>query len=84
MADTDPRRVAIVTGANRGIGVEICRQLARRDELRVVLTSRDESKGRAAVRTLSAGGLDVDFRQLDVTGERAAPLLAAYLAGLRG
>ncbi len=80
MADTDPRRVAIVTGANRGIGVEICRQLARRDELRVVLTSRDESKGRAAVRTLRAGGLDVDFRQLDVTGERAAPLLAAYLA----
>lgn len=76
MADRDPRRVAVVTGANRGIGLEICRQLSRRDELRVVLTSRNESKGRAAVEALRAEGLDVDYRQLDVTGEHAAKVLA--------
>ena len=39
-------RVAVVTGANRGIGLEIARQLARRG-LRVVLTSRSAAKGRS-------------------------------------
>jgi len=80
MADIRPQRVAVVTGANRGIGLEICRQLSRQDELRVVLTSRDEDKGRVAVKTLRAAGLDVDYRQLDVTSERSVRLLADYLA----
>ena len=79
MVDTGERRVAVVTGANRGIGLEICRQLSRRDEMRVVLTSRDESKGRASVKALRADGLNVDYRQLDVTGERAAKVLAQHL-----
>jgi len=76
MADWDARRVAVVTGANRGIGLEICRQLSRRGEMRVVLTSRDENKGRAAVKVLRTDGLDVDYRQLDVTGEGVAKVLA--------
>ena len=38
-------RVAVVTGGNRGIGLEICRQLAQRGDLRVVLASRDAAKG---------------------------------------
>lgn len=80
MADMRAQRVAVVTGANRGIGLEISRQLSRQNELRVVLTSRDEGKGRAAVKTLRAAGLDVDCRQLDVTSERSVRLLADYLA----
>lgn len=84
MVDTGERRVAVVTGANRGIGLEICRQLSRRDEMRVVLTSRDESKGRASVKALRADGLNVDYRQLDVTGERAAKVLAQHLAEAYG
>ena len=80
MTDPDPRRVAVVTGANRGIGLEICRQLSRRDELRVVLTSRDESKGRAAVDMLRADGLHLDYQQFDVTSDRAAKVLAGRLA----
>jgi len=39
MGTKDSRRVALVTGANRGIGLETCRQLASRG-LRVILTSR--------------------------------------------
>lgn len=80
MADMDSRRVAVVTGANRGIGLEICRQLAQRDDLRVVLTSRDEDKGRSAVKQLGAAGHIVDCQQLDVTSERSVRLLADYLA----
>jgi len=84
MADMRPQRVAVVTGANRGIGLEICRQLCRRDGFRVVLTSRDEGKGRAAVKTLRTAGLDLDYRQLEVTSERSVKLLAGYLAGAYG
>ena len=60
------RRVAVVTGANRGIGFEISRQLARRGYT-VILTARDPARGRAAVRVLAREGLDVTFRRLDVT-----------------
>ncbi|MCA9394050.1 MAG: SDR family oxidoreductase [Candidatus Omnitrophica bacterium] len=60
-------RVAVVTGANRGIGLEICRQLAAAGDIKVMATSRDEAKGRAAVAQLSAEGLRAEWYQLDVT-----------------
>lgn len=59
-------RVALVTGSNRGIGLEICRQLAAQPDVKVIATSRDESKGRAAVEKLAQEGLDVEWHQLDV------------------
>ncbi len=59
-------KVALVTGANRGIGLEICRQLANQ-EIRVILTARDESNGKAASAKLVKEGLEVVFRQLDVS-----------------
>ena len=64
-------RIALVTGGNRGIGLEVCRQLAQRG-LRVVLGSRDLAKGVAAAGELIAsgggggGGGSVAARQLDV------------------
>ena len=58
-------RVAIVTGANRGIGFEASRQLAGRG-FRVVLASRDAAKGRAAAEALRKEGLQVDPLELDV------------------
>jgi NAD(P)-dependent dehydrogenase (short-subunit alcohol dehydrogenase family) len=63
MAD---QRIALVTGANKGIGLEIVRQLARRG-LVAVLGARDAAKGRAAAQALAAQGLDVAVVALDVT-----------------
>lgn len=61
-------RVAVVTGANRGIGLEICRQLARRG-VSVVLTARKPETGEAAIAKLASEGLRVDFHPLSVTDE---------------
>ncbi len=62
------RRVAVVTGANRGIGREVARQLARKDYT-VVLTSRDRNKGEATVAALAQEGLKPVYQPLDVTDE---------------
>jgi NAD(P)-dependent dehydrogenase (short-subunit alcohol dehydrogenase family) len=72
-------RVAIVTGGNRGIGLEICRQLARAG-IRVLLTARDAAKGKAACRPLTDAGLPVSFHKLDVTSARSIDALAAFAA----
>ncbi len=71
MTKTVPQRVAVVTGANRGIGFEICRQLAARGDLRVILAARDAAKGEAAVNILKKQLLTVDFAPLDVASERS-------------
>jgi NAD(P)-dependent dehydrogenase (short-subunit alcohol dehydrogenase family) len=71
-------KTAVVTGANRGLGFEICRQLAQHG-LRVVLTSRDTVKGRAACVTLAAQGLRVECHALDVTAPQSIMALAAFL-----
>jgi len=55
----------LVTGGNRGIGLEACRQLAQL-EIRVILGSRDLARGQAAASELRSAGLNVDARQLDV------------------
>ena len=67
-------RVAVVTGGNRGIGLEVCRQLAGLG-LRVVLTARDEAKGEAAVRSL--GLANVAFEACDVTSADSVERLRA-------
>jgi NAD(P)-dependent dehydrogenase (short-subunit alcohol dehydrogenase family) len=71
--------VAVVTGGNRGIGFEICRQLAKRGGMRVVLTARDEKKGAAAARKLRDEGLEIEFHALDVTSEKSVAALAAWV-----
>jgi NAD(P)-dependent dehydrogenase (short-subunit alcohol dehydrogenase family) len=73
------KRIAVVTGANRGIGLEICRQLGRRGEIRIILTARDETKGQVAARKLRDEGLDVEFRPLDVTSDQGIQAIAGWL-----
>jgi NAD(P)-dependent dehydrogenase (short-subunit alcohol dehydrogenase family) len=71
-------RVAVVTGANRGIGFEVCRQLAGRG-IHVILTCRDEGKGTAACQKLKGHGLDVRYRHLDVTDPTSIHRLETFI-----
>jgi NAD(P)-dependent dehydrogenase (short-subunit alcohol dehydrogenase family) len=72
------RQVAVVTGANRGIGLEVARQLAERG-IHVVLTSRDKNKGQQALNHLLDRSLPVSLFQLDVTSSDDATRLSNYL-----
>lgn len=64
------QRIALVTGGNRGIGLEICRQLAKLG-IRVLLGSRDSAKGAAAAGELIAAKLPVEARELDVADDQS-------------
>jgi NAD(P)-dependent dehydrogenase (short-subunit alcohol dehydrogenase family) len=72
---SNEKAISVVTGANRGIGLEICRQLARRD-IQVIMTSRDEAKGKAAQQELVAEGVGAAYHQLDVTDSASIQRLA--------
>ncbi|XP_020594139.1 salutaridine reductase-like, partial [Phalaenopsis equestris] len=70
---------AVVTGANKGIGLAIVRQLADCG-VAVVLTARDEARGTAAVRSLQSAGLtNVLYHQLDIRDPLSAATLARFL-----
>jgi NAD(P)-dependent dehydrogenase (short-subunit alcohol dehydrogenase family) len=68
-------RLALVSGGNRGIGLEVCRQLAERS-YSVVMGSRDEEKGRVAVEGLE---WNVIPQQLDVADAGSVDRMAAFL-----
>ncbi|XP_026409357.1 (+)-neomenthol dehydrogenase-like [Papaver somniferum] len=73
------KRCAVVTGANKGIGFEICRQLVS-NGIFVVLTSRDRNKGLEAVENLKKSGLpNVIFHQLDVMNLTSVSSLAEFI-----
>lgn len=68
-----------MTGGNKGIGFEICRQLATKG-ITVILTARDEKKGIEAVENLKIGGLsNVVFHQLDITDSNSIASLENFL-----
>jgi NAD(P)-dependent dehydrogenase (short-subunit alcohol dehydrogenase family) len=72
------KRVALITGANKGLGFEISRQLARQG-IRVVLGVRDATKGQVAANQLLQAGFDVEFYCLDVTDAESIEATRDYL-----
>ncbi|CAI9770228.1 unnamed protein product [Fraxinus pennsylvanica] len=73
-------KYAVVTGSNKGIGFEICRQLAS-NGITVVLTARDEKRGLEAVKKLKVCGFsdNVVFHQLNITDPASVNSLAEFI-----
>lgn len=72
-------RVALVTGANKGLGFAIVRALAGGFQGDVVLTAPDEAQGRAAVQQLQTQGLSPLFHQLDIDDRQSIRALRDFL-----
>jgi len=70
-------KIALITGANKGIGLETARQLGAAG-MTVLVGARDEARGRAAERALREGGADARFAELDVASEESARKAAAW------
>jgi NAD(P)-dependent dehydrogenase (short-subunit alcohol dehydrogenase family) len=70
--------VAIVTGGNRGIGLETCRQLAAAGQ-HVVLGSRDAAAGEQAARSLGGSGANVEAHPLDVADDESVRAFADHV-----
>lgn len=72
---SENQRVALVSGANRGIGREIAKQLANKGMI-VIVTARNEEKGKMTAAELTGQGTQVLARQLDVTAQASVNRLA--------
>ena len=77
------KKIALVTGANRGIGFETARQLGR-EGIKVLLGSRSEEKGREAEEKLKNEGLDVDLIRLDVDDPKTHQSAAKFIEATYG
>lgn len=76
-------KIALVTGAYKGLGFEWCRQLGKRG-YKVILTARDFEKARAAAAILNEQDIVIYPRQLEVTNEDQLAELATWSAGMFG
>ncbi|KAL5243275.1 hypothetical protein ACI65C_010685 [Semiaphis heraclei] len=74
------RRLAIVTGSNKGIGYAIVKALCKQFDGDVYLTARDVGRGQAAVEELNKQDLKPKFHQLDVTDTDSVAAFAKFVA----
>ena len=70
------QKIALITGANKGIGLETARQLAQKG-FTVLIGARDEAKGKAAVAELKKDGVEASAIAIDVTKSESITKAAA-------
>lgn len=73
------KKIALITGANKGIGFETARQLGELG-ITILVGARDEQRGTAAAQTLQNEGLDAQFIELDVTNQSSHTQVAQLIA----
>ncbi|HEX6625309.1 MAG TPA: SDR family oxidoreductase, partial [Pyrinomonadaceae bacterium] len=83
MTEHAGKRVALVTGANKGIGYETARQLAGRG-LKVLIGARDERRGQEAAAKLQGEGLDAHFVRLDADDATTHEAAREFIEGQFG
>lgn len=76
-------RIALVTGANKGIGMEIAKQLGQQGVM-ILLGARNQERGQEAASLLRAEGIAAQYLMLDVTDQESIDEAAAYIADAFG
>jgi len=76
--------LCLVTGANRGIGFEIVKQLGGTPNVHCIMTARNSEEGQKVANSLKEEGKSVEFHQLDITSRDSIEQLAKYLEGKGG
>lgn len=80
---TDTKKIALVTGANKGIGLEIARQLAEKG-IMVLMAARDLKRGQDAAGDLADAGLAVEAIEIDLNDETTIACAAEMIAARYG
>src|SRR5437879_6261981 len=83
MRSDNSERVVLITGANRGIGLETARQLAARG-WHVVIAARKEGSGRQAAEAITAAGGKATFLSLDVSISDSIRSAASHFSAIAG
>jgi len=78
MSVSSTKRIAVVTGSNKGIGYQAVKLLAKQPNYHVILTARDAKLGEEAIKSLGSDS-NIEFHQLDITNEKSLDEFASYL-----
>src|SRR5829696_7802635 len=76
-------RIALITGANRGLGFEVARQLGRTG-VRTIIGARDRAEGERAAAELRAEGIDAESVELDVASPSSVQAAVTHLTREHG